>query len=615
MSSERSTRVHGGGGGGGALVDFELNAVAPFGLTTTHASTRKTAPRDAAVSSSTFFALVFLGTAPGDEEGCASGVLLLHLRRQSTRVLVLTPASVTVSPTRDSSGPVSEKHSLEEHSIRLVSSLFPDLVLDEVRSMSGRGIMVVDPETWIILLGVEPWQFGVYSLEASDIKEAGCAVIDENGNPCFSLRDTAPLFNFTEKRRVEELRRSMRRSCAVKVGSISAKRDSEKSQTDNHDAQPRRATTAEMSVDEVMELVGLTDDATEVQQSTRLLKARARRKERKQLKKAIRRERTAQETKSEQATQMIPTPEDDGDSVGTAEEASQDALSIGSPAHCVADIEDIDVEAIATTTDSKDSVCTVSCGECAYVSKCDRKRKLEDVIKSTSHQGSRGCAFAYCSPLAVGKEVELGQYVTSMPKRLRRITAKASHHEAPSQDWVVIGKNGRAIRDRSGKNDAVYPNSVVGESHAPNVQAAEIDANTSSLKHSNEVMSSLRALKDENQRLKAELSAWKRKADVNTISSERIARAASILSVVHHWFSVGNLYRDEFLRSQMDANGFVSLHTLCTFPSLVRLSVTPSELALLLTSSPVVDLNSARDACRSATAAHLPYNVYQPTLV
>lgn len=607
MSSERSTRVY----DGGALGDFELNAVAPFGLTTTHASTRKAEPRDAAVSSSTFFALVFLGTAPGDEEGCASGVLLLHLRQQSTRVLVLTPASVTVSPTRGSSGPATEKHSLEEHSIRLVSRLFPDFVLDEVRSMSGRGIMVVDPETWITLLGVEPWQFGVYSLEASDIKEAGCAVIDENGNPCFSLRDTAPLFNFTRKRRVDELRRLMRRSCALRAGSISTKRDSEMSQTDNYDGQPRRATTAEMSVDEVMELVGLTDDATEVQQNTRLLKARARRKERKQLKKAIRRERTAQETKSEQATPMLSTPEDDGGSVGTAEEASRDALSIGSPAHCVTDIEDIEVEAIATTTDSKDSVCTVSCGECAYVSTCDRKRKLDDVIKNTSHEGSRGCAFAYCSMLAVGKEVELSQYVTSMPKRLRRVTAKASHREAPSQDWVVIGKNGRAVRGTSGENDAVYTHSVVGESHAPNVQAAEIDANTSSLKHFNEVMTSLRALKDENQRLKAELSARKRKTDAGTISTEQIARAASILSVVHHWFSIGNLYRDEFLRSQMDANGFVSLHTLCTFPSLVRLSVTPSELALLLTSSPFVDLNSTRDACRSATAAHLSYNVYQ----
>ena len=47
------------------------------------------------------------------------------------------------------------------------------------------------------------------------------------------------------------------------------------------------------------------------------------------------------------------------------------------------------------------------------------REKLDDVIKNTSYQGNLGCAFAYCSNIAEGKEVELSQYVSNMPKRLR----------------------------------------------------------------------------------------------------------------------------------------------------------------------------------------------------
>ena len=151
--------------------------------------------------------------------------------------------------------------------------------------------------------------------------------------------------------------------------------------------------------------------------------------------------------------------------------------------------------------------------------------------------------------------------------------------------------------------------SGIGESCVPKVHhTVEIGASADSRKDFNEA---LRILKDENQRLKAELYARKRNADVGSASAEQIARGASILSLIHHWFSVGNLYRDEFLRSQMDVDGFVSLHVLSTFPSLVRLGVTPRELALLLTSSPVVQLNATRDACRSTAASRPPYIVYQ----
>jgi hypothetical protein len=576
MSSTRSTRAR---GGDGAFGDFELYAVAPRGL---DASARNADTR----GGSTFYALVFLGNAPGDEDNCARGALLLHLRKESTRVLVLTPASVTVSREDTSS-----ERSLEEHSMRLVSSLFPDFGLDDVRSMSGRGIMVVDPETWIILLGVEPWQFGVYAMRAKDINEAGRNVLDDGGNPCFSLRDTAPLFNFTEKRRVDELRRAMRRSCASLK--VSAKGDSET-----------------LGVDEVMALVGLTENATEEEPSARLLKIRARRKERKQRKKAIRRERAAQETKraADSSTPIAMTLTADDDD----EEDSRDAHSTGSPASCVADIEDIDVKQVATTSDSKESACTLSCGECAYASTCDRKRKLDEVIKNTSPQEKSGCAFAFCSNITAGKEVELSQYVSNMPKRLRVETVADEAPRQDRQDWVVIGKKGRAIRDASGDDEALCSHSVIGESCVPKVHhAVEIGASADLRKDFNEVMTSLRILKDENQRLKAELHARKRKGDAGSISAEQIARGASILSVVHHWFSVGNLYRDEFLRSQMDVDGFVSLRILSTFPSLARLSVTPRELALLLTSSPVVELNATRDACRSTTASRPPYNCYQ----
>ena len=593
MSSARSTRAR---GDDGAFGDFELYAVAPRGLA--GASTRDADTRRDA-STSTFYALVYLGNAPGHDENGARGALLLHLRKESTRALVLTPASVTVSPTHEGA---SSERSLEEHSIRLVSGLFPDFVLDDVRSMSGRGIMVVDPETWIILLGVEPWQFGAYAMRARDINEAGRNVIDEGGNPCFSLRDTAPLFNFTEKRRVDELRGAMRRSRALQIGDVSAKRDSETSQT---------VGTTPLDVDEVMELVGLTENATE-EPSARLLKARARRKARKQRKKAMRRERAAQEAKRDDdaSTPMIPvlaTAAEDNGSVGTDEEDLPDSHSTDSPAHCVADIEDIDVKPVATTSDSKESACTLSCGACAYASTCDRKRKLDDVIKNTSYQGNLGCAFAYCSNIAEGKEVELSQYVSNMPKRLRVKAPRQDH-----QDWVVIGKKGRVVRETSGEDEAMCSHSGIGESCVPKVhRTVEIGASADSRKDFNEVERQLRILKDENQRLKAELYTRKPNADVGSTSTEQIARGASILSLVHHWFSVGNLYRDEFLPSQMDVDGFVSLHVLSTFPSLVRLGVTPRELALLLTSSPVVQLNATRDACRSTAASRPPYIVYQ----
>ena len=599
MSSARSTRAR---GDDGAFGDFELYAVAPRGLGGASSTRDADARRDA--STSTFYALVYLGNAPGDDENRARGALLLHLRKESTRALVLTPASVTVSPTHEGA---SSERSLEEHSIRLVSGLFPDFVLDDVRSMSGRGIMVVDPETWIILLGVEPWQFGAYAMRARDISEAGRNVIDEGGNPCFSLRDTAPLFNFTEKRRVDELRGAMRRSRALKIGDVSAKRDSETSQT---------VGTTPLDVDEVMELVGLTENATE-EPSARLLKARARRKARKQRKKAMRRERAAQEAKRDDdaSTPMIPVlaaPAEDNGSVGTDEEDLPDSHSTDSPAHCVADIEDIDVKPVATTSDSKESACTLSCGACAYASTCDRKRKLDDVIKNTSYQGNLGCAFAYCSNIAEGKEVELSQYVSNMPKRLRVEATRQEASRQDHQDWVVIGKKGRVVRETSGEDEAMCSHSGIGESCVPKVHhTVEIGASADSRKDFNEVERQLRILKDENQRLKAELYTRKPNADVGSTSTEQIARGASILSLVHHWFSVGNLYRDDFLRSQMDVDGFVSLHVLSTFPSLVRLGVTPRELALLLTSSPVVQLNATRDACRSTAASRPPYIVYQ----
>ena len=105
MSSARSTHAR---GDDGAFGDFELYAVAPRGLGGASSTRDADARRDA--STSTFYALVYLGNAPGDDENRARGALLLHLRKESTRALVLTPASVTVSPTHEGA---SSERSLE----------------------------------------------------------------------------------------------------------------------------------------------------------------------------------------------------------------------------------------------------------------------------------------------------------------------------------------------------------------------------------------------------------------------------------------------------------------------------------------------------------------------
>lgn len=615
MSPPRSTRAR--GGAFGAFGDVELHAVAPGGLngvsTPSDGDAASRGVACAGAGSSTFFALVFLGNPP--EDRAATGTLLLHLRKDSTRVLVLTPANAIVSPEPGADGgtdaPPAER-SLEEHSRRLVASLLPDFALDHVRSMSGRSIMVVDRETWIILLGVEPWQFGVYGLRANDINEAGGGVLDDAGKPRFSLRDTAPLFNFTKKRRVDELRRDMRRRRAATPEDASAERISETS----------NPVDATLDVDQVMELVGLTEDAMDEQPSAKLLRARARRKERKKHKKAARRERATLEMEADDVGSTPATATDDI-SVGTVEK-------LGAEPHGVVDIEDIvaRLRPAPAASGSMNSSCTVRCGECAYASACDRKRKLEDVIRSTSHEGEEGCAFAYCSNVDADEDGALSRLVSSAAKRRRRVvvaTTETRTRREAADDWVVVGKKGRAIRDEEdgeedGEDDRLMRprQSVAG----PVARASPVAASSeASLRRA---LASAEALRDENQRLKAELRARKQNADALTLklahaerrlamalpsprspgaSAEEVARGAAILSSVHHWFSADNLSRDAFLRARMDRNGFVPLRTLCAFPSLARLSVTARELASLLKSSPLVHLDATGEACRCAAAA------------
>lgn len=629
MSPPRSTRAR--GGAFGAFGDVELHAVAPGGLNdVSNPSDGDAASRGVAragAGSSTFFALVFLGNPP--EDRAATGTLLLHLRKESTRVLVLTPANAIVSPEPGADGgtdaPPAER-SLEEHSRRLVASLLPDFALDHVRSTSGRSIMVVDRETWIILLGVEPWQFGVYGLRANDINEAGGGVLDDACKPRFSLRDTAPLFNFTKKRRVDELRRDVRHRRAATPEDASAERISETS----------NPVDATLDVDQVMELVGLTEDAMDEQPSAKLLRARARRKERKKHKKAARRERAALEMEADDVGSTPATATEDI-SVGTVENSNpnpnpRDARSrpLGAESRGVVDIEDIVARPrlAPAASASMNSSCTVRCGECAYASACDRKRKLEDVIRSTSYEGEEGCAFAYCSNVDADEDGALSRLVSSAAKRRRRVVAAttetATRREA-ADDWVVVGKKGRAIRDEEddaedGEEDRLMRprRSVAGPVARESPAAASSEA---SLRRA---LASAEALRDENRRLKAELRARKQNADALTLklaraerrlamalpsprspgaSAEEVARGAAILSSVHHWFSADNLSRDAFLRARMDPNGFVPLRTLCAFPSLARLSVTARELASLLKSSPLVHLDAMGEACRCAAAA------------
>jgi hypothetical protein len=625
MSPPRSTRAR--GGAFGAFGDVELHAVAPGGLndisTPPDGDAASRGVACAGAGSSTFFALVFLGNPP--EDGAATGTLLLHLRKESTRVLVLTPANAIVSPEPGANGgtdaPPAER-SLEEHSRRLVASLLPDFALDHVRSMSGRSIMVVDRETWIILLGVEPWQFGVYGLRANDINEAGGGVLDDAGKPRFSLRDTSPLFNFTKKRRVDELRRHMRRRRAATPEDASAERVSETSN-------PFDAT---LDVDQVMELVGLTEDAMDEQPSAKLLRARARRKERKKHKKAARRERSALEMEADDVGSTPATATDDI-SVGTVENPypnPRDARSrsLGTDPRGVVDIEDIVARPrlAPAASGSRNSSCAVRCGECAYASACDRKRKLEDVIRSTSYEGEEGCAFAYCSNVDADDDGALSRLVSSAAKRRRRVEETTRREEA--DDWVVVGKKGRAIRDANddeedGEEDG-EEDRLMRPRRSVDGPVARASPESSSDAFLRRALASAEALRDENQRLKAELRARERNADALTLklaraerrlamappsprspgaSAEEVARGAAILSSVHHWFSADNLSRDAFLRARMDPNGFVPLRTLCAFPSLARLSVTTRELASLLKSSPLVHLDATGEACRCAAAA------------
>ena len=82
---------------------------------------------------------------------------------------------------------------------------------------------------------------------------------------------------------------------------------------------------------------------------------------------------------------MIPvlaTAAEDNGSVGTDEEDLPDSHSTDSPAHCVADIEDIDVKPVATTSDSKESACTLSCGACAYASTCEDRKSTRLELQS-----------------------------------------------------------------------------------------------------------------------------------------------------------------------------------------------------------------------------------------
>jgi len=213
----------------------ELFSVAPLDLSKqsdTLASSLARASLNAALR--VFTVLVFFGDAEEEttEDTSSSftserrlrqrGLTMFYLGKDKdsaskARILVLTPASIEYVNTsegpqnqkkgacRDDESMMTNQSMMEPQSTRLVQLLFPDFVVLEVSTMMRRSLSVIDSDTWIILIGVEPWQFGVHKAIAEDISDVSGIVVKQDGSPTFSLRDTKPLYDFGRKRRVDVL--------------------------------------------------------------------------------------------------------------------------------------------------------------------------------------------------------------------------------------------------------------------------------------------------------------------------------------------------------------------------------------------------------------------------
>ncbi len=75
-------------------------------------------------------------------------------------------------------------------------------------------------------------------------------------------------------------------------------------------------------------------------------------------------------------------------------------------------------------------------------------------------------------------------------------------------------------------------------------------------------------------------------------------KPGAILHQVEYYLSRDNLSSDPFLVSKMDAQGFVSLTTLASFPKLKALSATEDEIIAAVASSDLVALSSDKTLIR-----------------
>lgn len=616
--------------------------------------------RDAdARGASAYPALVFLGDADdadADVEGGARvvararGTTMVRVRRGNVRALALAPGAVdavtdaaTAATDADADADAAAAAARGTRAAALVSTMLPGFEVEDVRTMMRRGVMVLDPDVWVILLGVEPWRFGVYALEARDIVEAGKKVLRADGDVCFSLRDTLPLFNFTQKRRVDDIRRELEDAFRREKTRF----DDEGTDAGAGDARARRASAAMPAVDEVMATMGLVEDTEEEQPSARLLRERLRRKERK-IRKRVEQRAAKEASASQTSTEANREIETNERAEVTQSMNLQHAFMPSSARRAEEEVADIE-NMVPETSDSKGSTCAaLACVDCAHSSDCDRKRQLEEVIQMTTAPTDADCTFAYFSSLNKGVDSELLRYLSQTRKRLRTESsethrpkvADSTEHDAlldADEEWTLVDKRGRAkVRTRAPADVASRPEHDAGvqlscgDSRNSHAHTDTEQSNASVQFELNKLLTRVVDLTEENRQLKAEMEALKKRegdvaqnleeatesllsikpAPVRPIpattavaidrfySAEYVARGAAVLSAIHFWFSADNLMRDDFLRSQMDVEGYVPLRTLCAFPSLTRLGLTPLELAGLLEHSPLVELRVDRGACR-----------------
>ena len=569
------------------------------------------------------------------------------------RILVLTPASIEYVNT--SEGPQNQKKEacrddesmrtnqsmMEPHSTRLVQSLFPDFDVLEVSTMMRRSLSVIDSDTWIILIGVEPWQFGVHKAIAEDISDVSGIVVQQDGSPTFSLRDTKPLYDFGRKRRVDVLLCLLERH----VNTISARLQT---QVKDYKEELR-------SVDETLRNAGLIENPDEPL-SNRLLKQRERRKLRKLRKRAKLQELKKEEEKAEVCIQSSTKR------VEQSKDSTYDLDSV--ELHTLTDIEDLgngenivrcqtdtnnlggsnDEERAMTDTEAfvinKKEFCEVdssaeslpstlqeyliNCGDCEFASTCDRKRKIEIVLREGLEKSNKNCAFKYGGERLTTEDCGKSSSILSdaSEEGWELVTHKKLKKKRIEMSSLVVDAKGiesKAHQDSFDKS----------KSHQEGIsETGEVDESPRT-----DVLS-IDALIEENELLKAELEKAKikrEKEDKKSISQiprpkilptqkrsavkiksfeepkeffdeipfERIARCGAIFSIVNHWFSVENIMNDHFLRAQMDpSTGYVVLQILCSFRSLVNLGVTQHELAEIISHSPLLELNDEKDRCR-----------------